>query len=135
VLVLVFVLALGWLVVAQIAFNLGWILPVVAPVVGLAGAAVAAVGVNYVFEVRARHRVREVFGRFVPPAVVRDIIEADPNGDLLRATNREVTILFSDLRGFATFSEQRDPQEVVGILNEYLAAVTDVLVDADAMID
>ena len=134
-LVLVFVLALGWLVVAQIAFNLGWILPVVAPIVGLAGAAVAAVGVNYVFEVRARHRVREVFGRFVPPAVVRDIIEADPNGDLLRATNREVTILFSDLRGFTTFSEQRDPQEVVGILNEYLAAVTDVLVDADAMID
>jgi adenylate cyclase len=91
--------------------------------------------VNYVFEVRARHRVREVFGRFVPPAVVRDIIEADPTGDLLRATNREVTILFSDLRGFTTFSEQRDPQEVIGILNEYLAAVTDVLVDADAVID
>lgn len=134
-LVLVFALALGWLVVAQIAFNLGWILPVVAPIVGLAAAAIATVGVNYVFEVRARHRVREVFGRFVPPAVIRDIIEADPNGDLLRATNREVTILFSDLRGFTTFSEQRDPQEVVGILNEYLAAVTDVLVDADAVID
>ncbi|MFT5201417.1 MAG: adenylate cyclase [Candidatus Aldehydirespiratoraceae bacterium] len=43
--------------------------------------------------------------------------------------------MFSDLRGFTTFSEQRDPQEVVGILNEHLAVVTDVLVDADAMID
>lgn len=134
-LVLVFALALGWLVVAQIAFNLGWILPVVAPIVGLVAAAVATVAVNYVFEVRARHQVREVFGRFVPAAVVRDIIEADPNGDLLRATSREVSILFSDLRGFTTFSEQRDPQEVVRILNDYLAAVTDVLVDADAVID
>ncbi len=134
-LVLVFALALGWLLVAQIAFNLGWILPVVAPIVGLAGAAAAAVGVNYVFEVRARNRVRDVFGRFVPPAVVRDIVDADPNGDLLQATSREVTVLFSDLRGFTTFSEQRDPHEVVGILNVYLAAVTDVLVDADAVID
>lgn len=133
--VLVFALALGWLVVAQVAFNLGWILPVVAPIVGLVGAAAAAVGVNYAFEVRARRQVREVFGRFVPPDVVRDIVDADPDGDLLRATNREVTVLFSDLRGFTTFSEQRDPQEVVGILNDYLAAVTDVLVDADAVID
>ncbi len=134
-LVLVVVLALGWLGVAQLAFNLGWILPVVAPIVGLAGAAAVAVGVNYVFEVRARNRVRDVFGRFVPPAVVRDIVDADPNGDLLRATNREVSVMFSDLRGFTTFSERRDPQEVVGILNEYLAVVTDVLADADAVID
>ena len=132
---LVFALALGWLVVAQVAFNSGWILPVVAPVVGLVGAAVATVGVDYVFEVRARQRVREVFGRFVPPEVVRDLIDADPQGDLLRATNREVTILFSDLRGFTTFSETRNPHEVVSILNEYLAAVTDVLVDADAVVD
>ena len=134
-LVLVSSLALGWLVVAQIAFNLGWILPVVAPIVGLIVAAAATVGVNYVFEVRARHLVREVFGRFVPAAVVREIIEADPKGDLLRASNHEVTVLFSDLRGFTTFSEQRDPQEVLGLLNEYLASVTDVLVDADATID
>jgi adenylate cyclase len=134
-LVLVFALALGWLGVAQIAFNLGWILPVVAPIVGLIGAAVAAVGVNYLFEIRTRRRVREVFGRFVPPDVVRDIVDADPNGDLLRATNRDVTVLFSDLRGFTTFSEQRDPEEVVGILNDYLASITDVLVDAGAVID
>jgi CHASE2 domain-containing sensor protein len=40
-LVLVFALALGWLVLVQIAFNLGWIPPVVAPIVGLAAAAVA----------------------------------------------------------------------------------------------
>ncbi|WP_158412520.1 CHASE2 domain-containing protein [Ilumatobacter nonamiensis] len=133
--VLVCALALGWLVVAQVAFNLGSILPVVAPIVGLIGAAAAAIGVNYAFEVRARRQVREVFGRFVPPDVVRDIVDADPNGDLLRATSREVTVLFSDLRGFTTFSEQRDPQEVVGILNDYLAVVTDVLVDADAVID
>lgn len=133
--VLVCSLALGWLVIAQVAFVLGWILPVVAPIAGLVGAAVAAVGVNYAFEVRARRRVREVFGRFVPPAVVRDIIDADPTGDLLRATSRDVTVLFSDLRGFTTFSEQRDPHDVISILNEYLAVVTDVLVDAGAVID
>lgn len=134
-LVLVFGLALGWLVVAQVAFNVGWILPVVAPIAGLAGAAAAAVGVNYAFEMRARRQVREVFGRFVPHEVVRDILESDPDGDLLRATNREVTVLFSDLRGFTTFSEKRAPGEVVSILNDYLADVTDVLVDANAVID
>ena len=71
----------------------------------------------------------------MPPSVVRDIVDADPNGDLLRATNRAVTVMFSDLRGFTTFSERREPDEVVGILNEYLAVVTDILVDADAVID
>lgn len=136
-LVLVSAQVLVWLVAAQFAFDLGWILPVVAPIAGSAAAAVATVSVNYVFEVRARRRVREVFGRFVPPAVVRDIIEVDPSGDLLRATSGEVTILFSDLRGFTTFSEHRDPQEVVSILNEYLAVVTEALVevDPDAVID
>lgn len=130
-LTLVLAQALIWLAVAQVAFGLGWILPVVAPIVGSVAAAVATVGVNYLFEVRARRRVREVFGRFVPPSVVRDLIEVESSGDLLRASNREVTVLFSDLRGFTTFSEQKEAEDVVGILNEYLSVVTDAIVDVD----
>jgi adenylate cyclase len=123
--------ALLWLVVAQVAFGAGLVLPVVAPLTGLVGAAAAAVGVNYAFETRARRRVREVFGRFVPPEVVRDIVDADAagDGDLLRAATREVTVLFADLRGFTTYAEARPADEVLRVLNAYLGAVTDVLVD------
>lgn len=133
--VLVVGLALAWLGVAQVAFGAGVLLPVVAPITGLVGAALAAVGVNYASEVRARRRVREVFGRYVPPSVVREVVEADPDGDLLRATTREVTVLFSDLRGFTTFSEGRPPEQVVRILNAYLGDVTDVLVAHGAQVD
>ena len=133
--VLVVGLALAWLVAAQVAFGVGLLLPVVAPITGLVGAVLAALGVNYAFEARARRRVREVFGRYVPPSVVREVVEADTDGDLLRATTREVTVLFSDLRGFTTFSESRPPEQVVRVLNDYLGEVTDVLVAHGATVD
>jgi len=128
-------LALAWLIAAQVAFGVGVLLPVVAPITGLVGAALAAVGVNYAFEARARRRVREVFGRYVPPSVVREVVEAGTDGDLLRATTREVTVMFSDLRGFTTFSESRPPEQVVRVLNDYLGEVTDVLVAHGATVD
>lgn len=128
-LILVVALTFTYLVVAQVAFQLGVLLPVVPPLFGLVGTVLAAVAVDYAYEARARRRVREVFGRYVPATVVRDIVESDGDGDLLRATTRDVTVMFSDLRGFTTFSETRDPAIVMGALNRYLGAMTDVVLD------
>src|SRR5262245_49599563 len=57
--------------------------------------------------------------------------------ELLRlgGEKREMTILFSDIRGFTTFSEQLDPQELVVLLNEYLTAMTDIVYKYDGVLD
>lgn len=129
-------IAVAYLVAAQLAFQAGVLVPVVAPLMGLAAAAVAVVAVNFAFEALARRRVREVFGRYVPPEVVDDLVDnrTAADDDLLRATNRDVTVLFSDLRGFTTFSEERETRDVMVVLNAYLGAMADVIHDEGGMV-
>lgn len=80
---------------------------------------------DYRDERRSRESAIREFGRFVNPHVVKEIIA---QGGLSRAgESREVTILFSDIRGFTTLSESRSPQEVVSLLNRYFSKQVDVI--------
>jgi len=84
-------------------------------------AAIAA----YLRERRAREEAIAMFSRFVNPHVVRQLME---RGGLQGAgQTREVTLLFSDIRGFTTLSETRTPQEVVAILNRYFTLQVEVI--------
>ena len=118
-----------YLVLCQLVFDAGTVLPVVAPMIALAIALIGTVAVQYTVEAFERQRVRDTFARFVPEGVVDQVMEAT-GGDLRAgAVRRECTVLFSDLRGFTTFAESRTPDEVVEILNRYLGAMTDAIMD------
>jgi adenylate cyclase len=124
-------LALGagalYLVSAQIAFDSGWIIPVLYPMIALGLSLVGSLLVYYVREAFIRRQVRDTFARFVPEAVVGQVL-AQTDDDLRLAGRRmEVTVLFSDVRGFTTFSEARDPGEVLGILNRYHEEMTEAV--------
>ena len=118
-----------FLVGAQVAFENGHIVvvtyPIVASVISLAG----VVGIIYFTEVRERRRTRTAFARFVPAAVVDRVLEQAEDG--LRLGGEEVlgTVLFSDIRGFTTFSESHPAGEVIDILNRYLTEMTDAIMD------
>ncbi len=84
-------------------------------------AAIAA----YLKERRAREEAIAMFSRFVNPYVVRQLMER--GGLEGGGRTREVTLLFSDIRGFTTLSETRPPQEVVAILNRYFTLQVDVI--------
>jgi len=71
-------------------------------------------------------RVRNIFGRYVSPAVVNDIL-GDMDRLALGGERREVTVLFSDIRGYSTLSEQMTPEQTIDLLNEYFAWMTAVL--------
>ena len=77
---------------------------------------------------RQRDFIRDTFGRYVSPEVVRTLI-GSPDGLHLGGEKRDVTILMSDLRGYTQLSEQSDPAVVVQILNGYLARMTDVIIE------
>ena len=74
-----------------------------------------------------QERVRSVFSRFVPEHVVEDVLERTDN-DLRLGGSREVgTVMFTDIRGFTTFSEQAEPQRVIQILNQYFSEMIDAI--------
>jgi adenylate cyclase len=116
---------------AQLLFGAGWIVPVVAPLTGLAVGFVGTLLVHWLSATFDRARTRDVFARFVPDAVVDQVLtrateEGDPR---LGGERMDATVLFSDLRGFTSFAEARDPEQVIEVLNRYLTAMSDSILD------
>jgi adenylate cyclase len=111
-------------VAAQVAFNSGMVLSLVYPLAALGLGAVGALAVHYVTEAFERERTRDMFARFVPESVVGEALE-QADGLRLGGVGRHATVMFSDLRGFTSFAESLEPDQVITILNRYLTAMVD----------
>jgi adenylate cyclase len=98
----------------------------VAPLVAATLAAGGAYAWRYVVEDREKRRVKKLFGRYVSKDVF-DQLMANPALAQLGGERREMTVLFSDIRGFTTASEKSTPEAVVAQLNEYFGAMVEVL--------
>lgn len=81
---------------------------------------------SYLREEAEKRRVRNLFGRYVSHNVVNELLQ---NPDMLQMGGKRfnLTILFSDIRGFTSFSESRDPQEVVQRINDYCKDMVDII--------
>jgi len=75
-----------------------------------------------------REHIRATFGRYVSEDVARKLL-ADRKGGIVRGEERFVTVLFTDLRGYSTLSVHLDPSQILELMNDYLAGVTQVIVD------
>ncbi len=120
--------AAAFAILAQLAFNAGHVVPVLYPLVALAISGVALLAASYILEAFERQRARDTFSRFVPEAVVGKLLARDAEVSL-GGERAEVTVLFSDIRGFTTFCESRAPEEVIGILNRYLGEMNQAILD------
>jgi adenylate cyclase len=118
-----------YLVCAQLAFNSGRIVPVLYPMIALALSLVGSLLVYYVREAFIRRRVRDTFARFVPESVVGQVLARTDDDLRLEGRHMQVTVLFSDIRGFTTFSEARDPGQVLEVLNAYHEEMTSAVMD------
>jgi len=78
--------------------------------------------------------IRDTFGRYLSRKVVDEIIE-NPTRRKIGGHRETVTVLMSDLRGFTSLSETRDPEEMVLLLNRYLGRMSDIIIHYDGMID
>jgi len=78
--------------------------------------------------------IRDTFGRYLSKKVVDEILES-PNGQEIGGRRKTVTIMMSDLRGFTSLSETRDPEDMVRLLNRYLERMSKVIMEYDGMID
>jgi adenylate cyclase len=78
--------------------------------------------------------IRSLFGRYLSQEVVTDLLES-PEGPRLGGESRQVTLLMSDLRGFTPLTEGLAPEQVLQLLNSYLAAMADVILAHSGTID
>jgi adenylate cyclase len=124
-------LALGALyaLAVQLAFDAGVVAPVVYPLLALVLSSLGALAVNYVLNALERQRVHDTFARFVPAAVVSEVLARTDDDLRLGGERREATVLFSDLRGFTSYSEQLSPESVIDVLNRYLEEMSDAIMD------
>jgi len=113
---------------AQLAFDAGLIVSVLYAGVACAIATVATIALVGMASAYERERVRELFGRFVPESVVGQVL-SQTEGLRLGGTRMEATLMFSDLRGFTTFSEHREPDVVIDVLNRYLSEMSEAIIN------
>jgi adenylate cyclase len=111
----------------QLAFNSGLIVSFLYPLGSLLLGVTGALAIGLVLDAFERERVRDVFSRFVPEAVVNDVLKNVDEDLRLGGKKQVVTVLFSDVRGFTTYSESRPPETVIDVLNRYLTMMTDVI--------
>jgi adenylate cyclase len=107
-------------------FHRGTWVRLVDPSVGMALAVFAGVGYHYLVEDREKRKVKRLFSRYVSKDVCEQLME-DPSRAKLGGSRRTMSVLFSDIRGFTTFSEKGQPEEIVAQLNEYFTRMVAVV--------
>jgi adenylate cyclase len=122
VLVLVFVLATN-LVVWHYG-NL--VLPLASMVLLILTLFALNMSYGYFVESRSKRQFTELFGQYVPPELV-DKMSENPEGYSMDGKKADLTVLFSDVRGFTTISESLPPEELEQLMNEYFNPMTEVI--------
>jgi adenylate cyclase len=90
--------------------------------------------ISLFYEERKAREIRRIFSSYVSPMIVEQLV-SHPGKAKLGGERKEVTLLFSDIRGFTSFSEKRDPEEVVAMLNEYFGIMAGIVFHWDGTLD
>ena len=118
----------------HLAFRGGLWLPLVYPTMALAGTFVAITVHQLLTEERQRLWIKRAFQRFVSPDVVEELVR-NPKALQFGGEVRDLTVLFSDIRDFTTYTERHAPQEVVQMLREYLTCMVDQVLEEKGTLD
>lgn len=126
--ILIWLLACGsWIGLCALAYHSGWVLhalcfPLMATVIF-----VGSVAANYIRAAREKRRITATFGRYVDPAVLKELLVQGGAAEQLGGKMFDIAVLFVDIRGFTPMSESLDPPTVVEIINKYLTLTTECI--------
>ncbi len=131
-------LALVWLgtpvAVGFAAYDAGQWWPITAQETAAALGLVGALGMNYWAEGRQKAFIKQAFRHYLSGEVIEKILR-DPKHLQLGGEKRELSIMFTDLAGFSTFSERLGPVELTALLNDYLSEMTDIILAEGGTLD
>jgi adenylate cyclase len=123
-------LGASYLIFAHRNLWLSWIGPFLATTI--VGA--CALTVAYAREGAQRRRLRHAFGHYLAEGVIEELLR-DPGALTLGGERRNLSVLFSDIRGFTSFSERLAPEQLVKVLNTYLTPMTGAVLDSGGFLD
>ena len=89
---------------------------------------------KYVTEEKEKKKIRGAFQYYLTASVINEMLK-DPTKLKLGGDKKDLTVLFSDIRGFTSISERLTPEELVHLLNEYLTAMTDIVFHYEGLLD
>src|SRR5215469_18004883 len=127
------IVALMLLIAADyLAFLKHWWLNFTIPALTIASNVILISLYRALVEEKEKRRVRTAFGQYLSPEVVRRLLV---NPQLVEPRKTEITVMFSDIRGFTTISEKLDAQELAVFLNQYLSYMTKLVFDRRGTLD
>jgi len=133
------VITIGW-IVTLVSLNLYawkemlWVIPLGYTLVMVVLIYLFQQTTGYFFETRNRSQLASQFGQYIPPEVVDELNKQDQSVQL-SGENREMSVFFSDIRGFTNLSEQLTPQQLTRLMNIYLTGMTKVIHDHRGTVD
>lgn len=107
---------------------------VVVPFASVTATFVTLTAINFLNTIKEKTFLRSAFSRYLSPAVINEII-ADPSKLNLGGEKREMTAIFTDIKGFSTISEKLDPTDLVNLLNMYLTEMSNIVMNNRGTID
>jgi adenylate cyclase len=114
------------------AFLRGWWLNFIVPALTLSSNVLLVSLYRSLFEEKEKRRVRSAFGQYLSPEVIRRLLM---NPQLVEPKKTDITVMFSDIRGFTTISEKLDAQDLANFLNQYLSDMTGLVFENHGTLD
>lgn len=114
--------------------NTGLIITIIAPLMLPILIAIENIIYGYLFETRRREHLKEMFGQYVPEKHIDEMLSAGGNYGL-SGDDREMTVLFADIRGFTTLSEPLSAVQLKELLNDFFTPMTEIIFKQQGTID
>ena len=127
-------IAAAWTAGATVAFRDALALPLVQPVVAGLAALGATIGYRFVVADRNKRLLRQSFAYYLAPAVIEKMVASNKPPALV-GEMRNVTLYFSDIANFSSFSEGISPSDLVAAMNQYFSAMTDIIEECGGFVD
>lgn len=123
----------AWVGVSYFAFLEGVQVAIAAPVSGLLVTSFGVVFLGYLSVDREKLKMKSTFSRYLGEDVIEIAIENPER--LNKGEKRDMTVLFSDIRGFTTLSERMSPEALASFINEYLSPMTAIVFEEKGTLD
>jgi len=110
------------------------VIPLITPIGSAISASLIGAMMQLLIEEKQKGRIKGMFGTYLSPELVTTMVESGEEPQL-GGTTAEISAYFSDIQGFSAFSEKLTPEQLVDLMNEYLTAMSDILMDEGCFVD
>ncbi len=132
--ILLVIIVIIYVFVSIYIFDIGIIMKILYPILSVIMVSFSLVVLYYRTEEKNRKWITSIFGKYVSPVVIDTLIK-NPKMINLGGEKRNITIFFSDIRGFTSISEKLKPEALVRLLNEYLTEMTSIIIRDEGLVD